>query len=228
MENKEILDFLNGLKKNNVKEWMDQNKPTYQKCRKAVIEIVDNQIKEIAKWEPGLENLTAKDCIFRINRDIRFSKDKRPYKEHFGAFIAQGGRHTEFAGYYIHIEPKNTFIGGGIYMPPSEILKKIRQEIDYNATELHEIIGNKTFKETYGEIQGERLKTAPKGYPKDHSEIDLLRLKSFVVTHSFTDKEVMRDDFEERVTEIFDVLRPFNQFLDMAVKHEEESSGLEI
>lgn len=224
MENEEILAFLTELKKNNAKEWMDANKPTYQKARKAFIEIVETQIKEIAKWEPGFEAVTAKECVFRINRDIRFSKDKRPYKEHLGAFIAQGGRKTEFAGYYVHFEPGNTFVGGGIYMPPSDILKKIRQEIDYNASELHTIIGEPTFKKVFGEIQGESLKTTPKGYPKDHPEIELLRLKSFTVTTQFTDKEVVKPSFHQEITKAFQIMRPFNQFLDMAVKHEEEDT----
>ncbi len=228
MKNEEILHFLNGLKENNTREWMDEHKPTYQECRKAMIEIIENQIEAIAKWEPGLETLTAKECIFRINRDIRFSKNKQPYKQHFGAFIAQGGRHTEFAGYYVHIEPNNTFVGGGIYMPPSEILKKIRQEIDYNASDFHKITDDNKFKQFFGEVQGERLKTSPKGYPKDHPEIDLLRLKSFTATHHFKDEEVIKENFNQKITEVFEVLRPFNQFLDMAVKYEEEPPNLEL
>ncbi len=213
----QILEFLSKLKQHNEREWMEEHRKEYHAARDLFLEMIAEQIQAIAQWEKGVASLSPKDCVFRINRDIRFSKDKRPYKENFGAFIAKGGRHTPSAGYYLHLEPGNTFVGGGIYMPPNDLLKKIRQEIDYNAAQLHAILNEPIFVKTFGEIQGERLKSAPKGYPKDHPEIHLLQLKSFVVTQSFADDVVASPEFQASVTQAFKVLQPFNAFLEMAV-----------
>ncbi|MEM1134532.1 MAG: DUF2461 domain-containing protein [Bacteroidota bacterium] len=212
-----VLSFLNALQENNNKEWMDANKPDYQETRKVFMQFVTELIQKIALFDPAITGLLAKDSVFRINRDIRFSKDKRPYKNNMGAFMASGGKKTKGAGYYIHLQPGNCFLGGGIHMPAAPELAKIRQEIDYNADALIEIISDKTFKKTFGEIEGDRLKTSPKGYPKDHPHLDLLQLKSFTVFTKFPDKTVTKADFIDTVVKQFEVMYPFINFLNAAV-----------
>ncbi|UZR94939.1 DUF2461 domain-containing protein [Chondrinema litorale] len=219
---KNILSFLSALQENNNKEWMDENRPEYQAARKIFISFVTELIQKTAAFDPTITGLLAKDCIFRINRDIRFSNDKRPYKTNMGAFIASGGKKTKGAGYYVHIQPGNCFIGGGIYMPAAPELAKIRQEIDYNAPSLIEVLSEEKFKNTFDEMDGDRLKTAPKGYPKDHPHIELLRLKSFTVFTKVPESEVTEDAFLNNVAAKFQVMYPFNNFLNTAVAEVEE------
>ncbi|MGB3181559.1 MAG: DUF2461 domain-containing protein [Cyclobacteriaceae bacterium] len=213
-----ILDFLSELEKNNNKEWMDENRPWYEEAREEFKKLIGFLLKEMSAFDEGLRLVTPKDSIFRINRDIRFSKDKSPYKNNFGAFMAEGGKKTEGAGYYLHLQPGNeSFVGGGIYMPPSPLLGRIRQEIDYNASELKKIVEEPDFRSTFGPVKGEKLKTAPKGYPKDHPNIELLRLKSFVVTKSLSDEELKSGNIHEFIARIFEVQKPFNDYLDVAI-----------
>ncbi|MBT30285.1 MAG: TIGR02453 family protein [Thalassobius sp.] len=219
---KNILSFLSALQENNNKEWMDANKPEYQAARKTFMSFVTELIQKTAAFDPTITGLLAKDCVFRINRDIRFSNDKRPYKTNMGAFIASGGKKTKGAGYYIHLQPENCFIGGGIYMPAAPELAKIRQEIDYNAPSLIEILSEDKFKNTFGEMDGDKLKTAPKGYPKDHPHIELLRLKSFTVFTKVPESEVTQEAFLDNVAAKFKVMYPFNNFLNTAVAEVEE------
>ena len=218
----EVLSFLSALQKNNSKEWMDANKSDYQSSKKVFLQFVTELIEKTAKFDPTITGLLAKDCVFRINRDIRFSKDKSPYKTNMGAFIARGGKKTKGAGYYVHIQPENCFIGGGIYMPEAAELAKIRQEIDYNASALLEILSEENFKNTFGEMNGARLKTAPKGYPKDHPHIDLLRLKSFTVFTKVPETEVKKDNFLDEVSNKFLTMYAFNNYLNNAVTEIEE------
>jgi uncharacterized protein (TIGR02453 family) len=214
---KELVKFLSELSENNHKEWMDANKPWYQSVRKGFHSWVDELILKMAEFDPSLTGVTAKDSTFRINRDIRFSKDKSPYKNNMGAAIQEGGKKTMNPTYYLHIQPGQSMIAGGLYMPPADILAKVRQEIDYNAGELRKIVEEPTFKNTFGAISGEALKTAPKGYPKDHPNIELLRFKSYVVTKNLTDKEVISDNFQEKAFEYFRTLQPFNNYLSVAI-----------
>ena len=211
------LSFLADLSRNNHKEWMDEHRSRYQEARQEFIQFVDELILGMQAFEPGVSGLKAKDCIFRINRDIRFSKDKSPYKTNFGASISEGGRHSENPSFYVHLQPGDCFVGGGIYMPPAEILKKIRQEVDYNPEELKKIVEDSEFRETFGAIRGEKLKTAPKGYPKDHPNIEFLRLKSFVVMDTVSDQDFKKENAAERVLDYFKVLKPFNDYLAVAV-----------
>ncbi|MFA0961447.1 DUF2461 domain-containing protein [Roseivirga sp. BDSF3-8] len=213
-----ILDFLSELEKNNSKEWMDANREWYEEAREEFKKLVGYLLEEMASFDEGLRTVTPKESIFRINRDIRFSKDKRPYKNNFGAFMAEGGRKTPGAGYYLHMQAGNeSFAGGGIYMPPSPLLAKIRQEVDYNAGELKRIVEEPEFRSTFGAIKGEKLKTAPKGYPKDHPNIDLLRLKSFVVTKGLSDEELRSQNIHEYLVGIFRTQRAFNDYLNVAI-----------
>lgn len=211
------LAFLKALDQNNHKEWMDANRDWYQEARTEFIAFTDRLIAGLQPMVPGLEGLKGKECIFRINRDIRFSADKRPYKANFGASISEGGRHSIYPSYYVHIQPGENFVGGGIYMPQADVLKKIRQEVDYNPEELKKIVEAKRFRDTYGELMGEKLSTAPKGYPKDHPNIEFLKLKSFVVMRKASDEEVSREGFDQKVLESFQVMKPLNDYLSVAV-----------
>jgi uncharacterized protein (TIGR02453 family) len=218
MEIRQILEFLSELGQNNNREWMEANKAWFKNARAGFEKLVNHLIMDIATFDPSVQGLAPKDCIFRLNRDIRFSNDKSPYKTHFGAYIAQGGRKSENAGYYIHLQPHdNSLLGGGMYMPSGEALKKIRQEVDYNASELKKIVSERSFKEYFGSIQGDQLKTAPKGYPADHPNIEFLRLKSYFVLNNVTDTEVVDAGFPEKAVAVFSAMHPFNDFLNVAV-----------
>ena len=175
------LNFVSALDQNNNRDWMDANKKWYQEARNEFIALAEILIRESSAFEPALADLEPKKCIFRINRDIRFTNDKRPYKNNFGMAMADGGRNSGNPIYYFHVEPGNSFVAGGLYMPESDTLKKIRQEVDYNAADLKKIVEEPAFANAFGALQGEQLKTAPRGYPKDHPNIALLKLKSYVV-----------------------------------------------
>lgn len=207
------LDFLTDLAKHNKKEWMDDNKKRYNEAKGYVIDLVADVIEKASAFDKSLAGLEPKKTLFRINRDIRFSKNKDPYKTNFGAAIVEGGRKSGNPGYYLHIMPGNNFVGGGLYQPEAPILQKIRQEIDYNGKKLRSLIENKNFKMIYAEPYGDRLKTAPKGYPKDHPDLDLLQLKNYVFMNQVDDKEVIADAFPETIVGAYKTLHPFNQFL---------------
>ncbi|MCV9388105.1 DUF2461 domain-containing protein [Reichenbachiella ulvae] len=217
MELKPSLDFLTRLKENNNKVWFDENRKEYESCRAQILEIVQKLIEGIASFDPSLTAVEAKQCIFRINRDIRFSKDKTPYKTNFGALMGAAGRKTEGTGYYFHVAPGHVFTGGGIYKPQPDMLAKIRQEIDYNSADLVKVIEAPGFKERFGEIQGEQLKTAPKGYPKDHPFIHLLRYKSYYVLEEYSDKNACSENFIKKALESYKEAFSFNQFLNDAI-----------
>lgn len=213
------LDFLKELALNNSKEWMDDNKKRYQEAKQQVIELVSEVIHQMQDIDASLTGIDPRKTLFRINRDIRFSNNKDPYKTNFGAFLVEGGRQSGNPGYYMHIMPSNNFIGGGIYQPSPETLQKVRQEIDYNGNEIRQIIEKKEFVKIYPKpFDEDKLKTAPRGYPKDHENLDLLQLKHYVFMRSVTDDELLSDNFIEKVVESFTALYPFNQFLQRAIE----------
>ncbi|MEM9417005.1 MAG: DUF2461 domain-containing protein [Bacteroidota bacterium] len=213
-----ILDFLTTLRANNNKAWMDTHKSLYHQVRDTWLEATTFLIQGMAPLDPLVANLTTKECVFRINRDIRFSKDKSPYKNNMGAFLAPGGKKGGYAGYYLHLEPENkSFIAGGIYQPSSDTLKQVRQEIDYQAEELIDILQAPRFQQLFGTLQGEKLKKVPRGYDSTHPQAELLKMKSYLVMHPVTDKQVMHKNFLSEVLQIFQAIIPFNQFLNRAV-----------
>lgn len=213
-----VLDFLKDLAAHNHKEWMDDNKKRYLEAKENVIELISEVIKKATVFDPSLSGLEPKKTLFRINRDIRFSKNKDPYKTNFGAAIVDGGRKSGNPGYYLHLQPDNNFIGGGLYQPDSEILAKVRQEIDYNGKKLKNIIDDNGFKKIFTEPYTEdKLKTAPKGYPKDHPDLYLLQLKHYVYMHKVTDSEVAAPNFSNKVADVYKTLLPFNHFLNEAI-----------
>ncbi|MBW8051943.1 MAG: DUF2461 domain-containing protein [Cytophagales bacterium] len=215
---KNILKFLQTLKKNNNREWFLQNKEFFESTKNNFVDIVETLIAGIAKHDKGIAGLQAKDSIFRIYRDIRFSKDKTPYKTNFGANMTPGGKKSGKTGYYIHIEPGGgSFLAGGIYMPPSEQLKAVRQEIDYNIDEFKKIIQDKNFVKYFGSVTGEKLKKAPQGYPPDHPNIELLKFKSYIVMHKVKDTQLLDEGFIKYAVDVFGAMQPFNWFLNRAV-----------
>lgn len=162
--------------------------------------------------------LQAKKCVFRIYRDVRFSKDKSPYKLNFGASMSEGGRKSTNPGYYIHLQPGGEcFFGGGLYHPDVDNLKKVRQEIDYNADSFLKIVKDQEFKSVFGEIWGEKLKRAPKDYSEDHPLIEYLKLKDFVVLHQVDDKDVVKKDYFKKGSEVYKMIKPFNDFMKTAI-----------
>ncbi|MFY0602248.1 MAG: DUF2461 domain-containing protein [Cyclobacteriaceae bacterium] len=217
MDTSKILSFLTELEQNNSKEWMDANKSWYQDCRSEFIGFVESLLGGIARFDEGVEGLKANKCIFRINRDVRFSKNKDPYKTNFGAAMGEGGRHAGNPIYYFHLQAERSFLAGGLYMPEAESLKKIRQEIDYNPEELKKIVSQKEFVKNFGAIDGERLKTAPKGYPKDHPNIELLQLKSFIVVHDFKASQVESERLLDDSLKLYEMMKPFNDYLSVAI-----------
>lgn len=213
---KPTLDFLSDIKLNNYREWFQKNRNRYEDARINFESFVQAVIDEISVFDPILKGLEAKSCMYRINRDIRFSNDKTIYKSHLGAFIVRGGKNNgdRLAGYYVHVEPGgNSMVAGGAYVPPTPWLTAIREKIDDKGEDLVKILKNKDLVRIFGEIEGEKLKSAPKGYPKDHPYIEYLKLKSFLVTKIFTDKEVLNREWFGKVLEACRAMKPLNDFL---------------
>lgn len=220
MINKDLFAFLRELKQNNNKEWFDANRKRYNELRKSYLEFVSLMILEISNMEESVKSLDPKDCIFRINRDIRFSADKSPYKTNMGAYITPGGKKAMRPGYYLHIEPGSCFAAGGFFMPPSAELKTIRTEIIENTEQYLEIIENPAFVKMFGQPEGERLKTAPKGFPKDDKNIDLIKLKSYTVSHKMDEKTLTSPSALHSLMEVYKTLQPLNSFLSRALQAE--------
>ncbi len=214
-----IFEFLTNLRKNNNREWFKQHKSNYDKARKEVEAFIDEEIlPELSIVDPKLQNVSAKQCIFRIYRDVRFSKNKLPYKTAFGVFIGPAGRKSP-TGYYLHIEPGKSFAGGGSYRPGPSVLKAIRSEIYFRPDAFKAILNNAAFKNIFGEIRGERLIRPPKGFPAAFPEIDLLKLKDFTVLHSISDDEIVRPDFGREVLNWFRHMKGLNDFIYQAIEN---------
>jgi uncharacterized protein (TIGR02453 family) len=222
MISKETFKFLRELKLNNNKEWFDSNRTTYAQLRKEFEDFITLVIGEIGKFDWKAAQTTAKASLFRINRDTRFSNNKLPYKTNFGAFIALGGRKGINAGYYVHVEPGECFLAGGIYMPSAPMLRAIRKEIYDNIQEFREIIQSRDFiKHFKGRFGDDPLKSAPKGFPKDFPDMDFLKYKSYTVFKNEPDSSYQKPGFIAEVTEVFRAMAPFNNFLNQAVEEVE-------
>jgi uncharacterized protein (TIGR02453 family) len=219
MISKDTFQFLKELKLNNCKEWFDENRNTYTILRKEFESFINLVINEIGLFDKESAQTTAKASIFRINRDIRFSNDKIPYKTNFGAFMAKGGRKGINAGYYIHVEPGACFLAGGIYMPSGPMLKAIRTEIVECIEEFKMITEEPSFLKHFGtNLWGEKLKTAPKGFPKDFPDIDYLKYKHYTLVKNEPDSLYTRAGFMDELREVFQAMTPFNTFLNRAVE----------
>jgi uncharacterized protein (TIGR02453 family) len=215
----QVVQFLQELSENNNREWFQKNKKRYDESRQKVLFITDVLINEIRKFDSDVPLLEPKDCLFRIFRDVRFSNDKSPYKTNFGSFIAKGGRKSIYAGYYFHIEPDGSFVGGGVYMPEADPLKAIREAIAENGDEFSSLINNPGFKKIFPEMMDDKLKTAPKGYSPDNEFIDLLRYKSFAFSSRISREEILSENYIEQLVHSFKVLHPINRFLNDALEN---------
>ncbi len=212
---KSTIDYLKAIGKNNNRDWFIANKDQYIEARKNFETFVQELINELIVFEPVMKGLEVKSCVYRFNRDIRFSDDKSPYKTHFGAFIVRGGKKNgdKLAGYYFHIEPGKSIIAGGAYMPPAPWLAAIRETIDDDPAMIRKIISSKDFIKHFGKIDGEKLKKAPKGYPVDHPEIELLKLKSYLVFNEVKDDFVTSDKLFSHTISVFKAMKPLNDYL---------------
>ncbi|RDI14390.1 DUF2461 domain-containing protein [Flavobacterium sp. AG291] len=207
MVSKEILDFLDLLSKNNNREWFTANKAEFQKIEKQAKFFFNDIGNELQKSD-SIENIQ----MYRIYRDVRFSKDKSPYKNYLGAWYSR--TKPFFRGsYYVHLEPGNCFVEGGFWMPNAEDLKRIRKEFELDDSEIREIINSSDFKKYFGTIRGEELKTAPKDFDKSHKAIDLIRKKQFLAVRKFTDAEVLDKSFNNEVFKTFAAMRPYFDYM---------------
>jgi len=218
MDHKLTLKFLKDIAKNNNRNWFEKNKPRYLEVKNGFDDFLEEVHRHLLKFDQSLANLNPRKIAFRIYRDVRFSKDKRPYKTNMGAGFSSKGKMEQEPGYYVHIEPGKSFIAGGLYMPDAANLAKVRQEIDYNPDRLLKILNDRKFRKLYKQLdEWDKLKTAPKGYAKDHPHIEILKNKSFVVSHRFTDAEVASKTFAKKVADAAKVLKSFNDFLAEAI-----------
>lgn len=211
------IKFLKDLKKNNNKPWFDKNRKFYEAAKADFASFIQQVIDQHSRKDSTIKNLLAKDCMFRINRDIRFSRDKSPYKTNFGASINKAGRKAmNAAGYYFHLEPGGSFMGGGLYMPMLEELKKVRQEIDYNFAAFQKIVGAKKFKSIYGDLDKSKeflLSRLPRGYEPGNPADEYLRLKSYIAMTPISDKDLSSKDLVKKTVAAFDALYPFVEFI---------------
>lgn len=216
------LKFLKNLAKNNHKEWFDANRKNYDAAKQDFSVLVQKLIEQHGKKDSEIASLLAKDCIFRINRDVRFSKDKSPYKINMGASINRGGKKSIFAGYYVHCEPGNqSFVGGGLWMPEAAVLKKVRQEIDYGADEFKKILHHKNFAGYYKDLDKSgdlSLSRPPKGYDDENPAIDYIKLKSFIALRPLTDAEMQSKELTKIILKGFEALQPLLQFINRAIE----------
>ena len=220
------LDFLSALSENNHKEWMDANKSWYQSTRASLLEDAEVLLQEMVALEPSLAAFKAKNCLFRQNRDVRFSANKNPYKTNFGVYFSPTGKNSPGPGYYLQIQPGNSFLAAGIWMPEAEVLKKIRKEIDFSGAQLQEIEQSPSFKKHFSGIEGEKLKTSPRDYEASHPYIDYLKLKSFTVSHPISDQAVNTGAFIKFALDGFYAMKPFIDFLSQALEEVEDGADL--
>ncbi len=217
------LEFLRELKANNNKEWFDANRKRYEKVKSDYLALAADLLESMKKIDPALEMLTAKDCIFRINRDIRFSADKSPYKTNLGIVLQPGGKRMSRAAYYFHIEEGASFAGGGLWMPESALLLKVRKEIHYFFPDLTEILEKPDFKKYYGALdieEGQKLSRPPKGFEADDPAIEFIKLKSFTTSAPISDDLLTSKNLVENISVRLEALKPFIQFINRGLDNE--------
>jgi uncharacterized protein (TIGR02453 family) len=220
MDFENAFSFLQKLGKNNNREWFEKNKERYLTIKAEFEEFISALYNQLLEFDETLAGQDPKKFVFRIYRDVRFSKDKRPYKKFISAGISSEGKGMGKPGYYLQLEPGDkSFLCAGLFAPPPDVLAKVRQEIDYNGDSLEKIVSDKSFKKNFSKFwDDDKLKTAPKGYGKDHPHVEWLKLKSFVVLHRFTDKDVQHKKFLTKVTDTVKSGKPLNDFLAAAIE----------
>jgi uncharacterized protein (TIGR02453 family) len=221
MIQKSTIEFLKDLKLNNHKGWFDANRKVYEVAKADYLQLVSHVLKGLVANDESLALLQPKGCTFRINRDVRFSKNKDPYKTNLGAGFSKGGKKMMLAGYYFHCEPGASFIAGGMWMPMAPELKKVRQEIDYCLDEFKEIVTNKAFVKTFGGLEyGEDvlLKRAPKGYEEDNPAINYLKLKSFIVSTPISDADLTSPKLVQQIVDACAQIQPLVYFINRGIE----------
>lgn len=219
------ISFLRELIANNHKEWFDAHRDFYTEAKNEFNSLIDRLIVEVRRFDPTIGSITAKDCVYRIYRDVRFSNDKTPYKNHFGAYIAKDGRKSRFGGYYFHIEPadagylNHSMWAGGLYAPDAPTLKAIRTDIYENIGEYKSIVQNREFTDTFQWFDGDMLNTAPKGFPKDFPDMDLIRRKDYTYYRNIDDQTLLSDRLIEESIRVFKLMLPFNKFVNRAISY---------
>ena len=213
------LKFLKNLQKNNNKAWFEKNRTAYEDAKSGFLSMVEKLIPGIAGFDPAVADLVAKNCTFRINRDVRFSQNKSPYKNNMAAYFNKAGKKGNGAGYYLHIEPGQSFAAAGIWQPEPADLAKIRQEIDYNLDEWKKILTNPAFKKNFekGLDSSNILARPPKGYSEDNPAMQYVKLKSFVIRKPLSDDDVIDKGFVKKVVKVFQAAFPVVEFLNKAV-----------
>jgi uncharacterized protein (TIGR02453 family) len=204
---KQSLDFLKTLSKNNNRDWFNDHKNKYNEARCNLIDFADALLSEMNKHD-NIETSSGKESLFRIYKDVRFSADKTPYNCHWSGMFKRATKKLR-GGYYFKIKPGASLLAGGFWSPETHDMKRIRMDIDVNYTDWKKLLAGKTFINTFGNLAGEQLSSAPRGYPKDHRAIELLRHKQFLLKHAFTDEEVCSAGFVNKVTDVFKKMRPF-------------------
>jgi uncharacterized protein (TIGR02453 family) len=223
MLSKKTLQFLDDLKENNNREWFLANKKRYEEYKKDYHQLIGAFLDAMKPKDASLEMLEIKNCTFRINRDIRFSKDKSPYKTHLGVWMNTNSSGVNAPGYYIHIEKGKSFIAGGLYSPEAADLKRIRKEIAFFYEDLEEIVNDKKFKKIFNGLErteGNTLKNAPKDFEKDHPAIEFLKLKSFIAVSKIDDSELFESNFVATTAEKLIILKPLIDFLNRGLASE--------
>jgi uncharacterized protein (TIGR02453 family) len=214
----ETLQFIKDVAEHNDRDWFAEHKDRYELARADVLDFVAELIPVIAAIDPTFPvDTPAKKCLMRIYRDVRFSKNKDPYKNNYGISFNVKSNGIPKPEYYLHLQPGKSFFGVGFWMPEATVLKKIREEIDYSAADFLEIIDQKQFKKIFALSKEDTLKNAPKGYEIDHPQIEYLKLKSFIAIYPLTDKDILNTDINEKLKEAFTVVQPWVQFLRNAV-----------
>ena len=224
MLTKDSLQFLDDLKSNNNRDWFLDNKKRYETFKKDYHQLIADFLDIMKPLDSSLEMLEPKKCAFRINRDIRFSKDKSPYKDHLGVWLSGGVKGKNRSGYYVHISQNASFIAGGCYCPEAGDLKKIRKEIAFFYEDLEEILTEKKFKKEFGDFdraEKNTLKNPPRGYEKEHPAIDFLKLKSYETSQKFEIEEVLKEDFVSKMSAKLILIKPLNEFINRALDADE-------
>jgi uncharacterized protein (TIGR02453 family) len=219
MITKTTFSFFKDLKANNNRDWFQANKARYEAAHSEFLGYVTHLIAAMIQSDPGISGLNPKDTIFRIYRDVRFSKDKSPYKTHMGAYLVKGGKKSGNAGYYVHLEPGGCFAAGGVWQPSPDRLRMLRNEIFDNIDEFKAILDDPGFKETFPELMGDRLTNPPKGFPGDHPDIDLLKYKNYAVGRNLSDQQLLGEGSIKEVAGMFKLMVPFIGFINNAFEH---------
>lgn len=217
MNFKKTFTFLKALRDNNNKEWFDAHRKDYVLIRKEVVDFCAHLIAGISSFDPSVKGLEPSACIFRINRDVRFSVNKDPYKTHIGIYLNKGGKKSNTAGYYFHLEPDASFVAAGIYAPGSVELAAIRQEIDYHLPHFLSILKKPQFIKEFNTLQGEKLMRPPKGYDAGNEAVEYLKYKSYIVTKHLNNKYLYEGDVPQEVVRLFRLTHPLVDFLNTAL-----------